>query len=282
MFEMYMQGSEVSKNLKELITLEMRRRIGADHEKLLDFIIPKWSPGCRRVSPADGYLEALVSPNVEPIYGGIDRISAKGIVVGGQEHEVDILVCATGFTPAFKPPFKVFNGKKTLAEDWGEGCNMYLGITAPRFPNYFTIAGPGSTWSNGSLIPGIETSIEYIIKLTKKIQREGVLYMSVKQEATDDLYQHFDEIHKRTVWQEECRSWFKNGKIKNRIYLWPGPTIHYLKTIKEPRVEDYNFKYRHGNRFAFLGNGTVKAMVTKDIAGLSPYVRNSDTEWEVE
>ena len=31
---------------------------------------------------------------------------------------------------------QVFNGKTTLAEDWGEGCNMYLGITAPRFPNY--------------------------------------------------------------------------------------------------------------------------------------------------
>ena len=26
----------------------------------------------------------------------------------------------------------------------------------------------------------------------------------------------------KTVWQENCRSWFKDGKIKNRIYLWPG------------------------------------------------------------
>lgn len=59
-------------------------------------------------------------------------------------------------------------------------------------------------------------------------------------------------------------------------------TIHYLKTIKEPRMEDYDFKYRYGNRFAFLGNGTVKAMVTKDITGLSPYVRNADTEWDIE
>lgn len=47
-------------------------------------------------------------------------------------------------------------------------------------------------------------------------------------------------------------------------------------------MEDYDFKYRYGNRFAFLGNGTVKAMVTKDITGLSPYVRNADTEWDIE
>lgn len=107
MFEMYMQGSEVSKNLKELVTEEMKRRIGPNHEKLLEFIIPKWSPGCRRVSPADGYLEALVSPNVEPILGELDHITEKGVVVADQEHEMDILVCATGFSPAFKPPFRV-------------------------------------------------------------------------------------------------------------------------------------------------------------------------------
>ena len=102
-----MQGSEVSKSLKKLVTEEMHRRIGAGQEKLLEFIIPKWSPGCRRISPADGYLEALISPNVEPVYGEIDRISEKGIVVDGKEHEMDILVCATGFQPAFQPPFKV-------------------------------------------------------------------------------------------------------------------------------------------------------------------------------
>jgi cation diffusion facilitator CzcD-associated flavoprotein CzcO len=107
MFEMYMQGSDVSKNLKELVTEEMKRRIGPEHKKLLEFIIPKWSPGCRRVSPADGYLEALVSSTVEPVFGDIDHISEKGIIVGGEEHEMDVLVCATGFQPAFKPPFRV-------------------------------------------------------------------------------------------------------------------------------------------------------------------------------
>lgn len=59
-------------------------------------------------------------------------------------------------------------------------------------------------------------------------------------------------------------------------------TIHFLKTIKDPRMEDYEIKYRYSNRFAFLGNGTVKAMVTKDVEGLSPYVRSSDHEWAVE
>lgn len=59
-------------------------------------------------------------------------------------------------------------------------------------------------------------------------------------------------------------------------------TIHFLKTIKQPRYEDYNIRYRYGNRFAYLGNGEVKANVTKDVNGLSTYVRNTDEEWDVE
>jgi len=59
-------------------------------------------------------------------------------------------------------------------------------------------------------------------------------------------------------------------------------TIHFLKTIKDPRVEDYDITYRYKNRFAFLGDGSVKATNTKDIYGLAPYVRGSDHEWSVD
>lgn len=59
-------------------------------------------------------------------------------------------------------------------------------------------------------------------------------------------------------------------------------TIHFLKTIKTPRWEDYDYVYRYKNRFAFLGNGDVKATAMKDMHGLSPYIRNWDHEWDVD
>jgi len=31
-----------------------------------------------------------------------------------------------------------------------------------------------------------------------------------------------------------------------------------------------------------LGNGDVKAAVSRDVLGLSPYIRSSDTEWSVD
>lgn len=283
LFGMYRQGSELSNLFRDVITKEMNARMGPGHEELKKFIIPKWAPGCRRISPGDGYLEALVQPNVQPVFSGIERVTKNGIITAdGVEHQMDILVCATGFKVAFKPAFKVINGQgRSIDEDWGDSVNLYFGVSAPRFPNYYTIVGPGATWSNGTLLPSIETTVEYSIKCMRKMQHEGIKSMAVKQEALDDIYAHFDEFHKHTVWQEECRSWFKDGKIKNRIYLWPGSTIHFLKSIKNPRFEDYDIRYRYKNRFAFLGNGDVKATATKDVLGLSTYIRASDDEWEV-
>ncbi|CAI6088645.1 unnamed protein product [Clonostachys chloroleuca] len=288
LFGMYQQNSEMNNAFLQVITDEMNRRMGPGHDKLKEFIIPKWSPGCRRISPGDGYLEALVQPNVEPVYGGIEKIVKEGVVgEDGTLHKIDILVCATGFNVAFRPRFRLINGAgKTLDQDWDAlstgGVNLYLGTSAPRFPNYHVIVGPGATWSSGTLLPSIETTIEYAVKMMRKIQQENIRSISVKQEALDDIYAHFDEFHKTTVFQEECRSWFKDGKMKQRIYLWPGSTIHFLKSIKEPRYEDYDIKYRFGNRFAFLGNGEVKANLTNDWEGLSTYVRENDNDWNVD
>jgi len=218
LFGMYRQGSELSDQFRKVITDEMNRRMGPDHQELKDFIIPTWAPGCRRISPGDGYLEALVQPNVEPIMKGIDRVTPDGILTkDGVEHKMDVLVCATGFKVAFRPAFNVINGDGvSLNEDWGDSVNLYMGVSAPRFPNFYTIVGPGATWSNGTLLPSIETTIEYSVKMMQKISKEHIKAIEVSQEALDDIYAHFDEFHKNTVWKEECRSWFKDGKVKSK------------------------------------------------------------------
>lgn len=137
LFGMYRQGSELSNTFRDAIAKEMHRRMGSGHEELKKFIIPKWAPGCRRISPGDGYLEALVQNNVRPIFGGIQKVTKQGIVgEDGVEHKMDILVCATGFQVAFKPPFKVINNEgKSIQDDWGQSVNLYFGISAPRSVN---------------------------------------------------------------------------------------------------------------------------------------------------
>ncbi|KAI9812437.1 MAG: hypothetical protein M1827_004668 [Pycnora praestabilis] len=275
LFGMYQENSEMSEQFRAVITKEMNRRMGPGNEKLKAFIIPKWAPGCRRISPGDGYLEALVQPNVEPVLSDITKVIPEGVITAdGKEHKLDILVCATGFAVAFKPAFRVVNGAgETIQQDWRNGVNLYMGVSAPRFPNYYTIVGPGATWSNGTLLPSIETTIEYAIKMMEKIQSEHIRAIEVKQEAVDELFAHLDEFHKTTVWKQECRSCVAHIVLQ---------TIHFLKSIKDPRYEDYNIRYRTLNRFAYLGNGEVKATKGRDAQGLATYFRSWDHDWSVD
>lgn len=153
LFGMYKQGSELSHTFREVITNEMNRRMGPGHEELKKFIIPKWSPGCRRISPGDGYLEALVQPNVTPVFGGIEKATKDGIITkDGKEHKMDVIVCATGFKVAFRPAFKLINGAgKSLDEDWGDGVNLYFGVSAPRYVLLLYSSYPTDMYAVGSL-----------------------------------------------------------------------------------------------------------------------------------
>jgi hypothetical protein len=52
---------------------------------------------CRRLTPGNGFLQALQQPNVTLETKPIVRITENAIVTeDGREHEVDVLICATG------------------------------------------------------------------------------------------------------------------------------------------------------------------------------------------
>jgi hypothetical protein len=79
---------------------------------------------------------------------------------------------------------------------------------------------------------------------------------------------------KRSVWDQECRSWYKNvdGKI---TAVWAGSVPHYLEVMESPRFEDYLWEpLVQGNRWSFLGNGFSQ----RETAGadLSWYIRSHD------
>ena len=84
---------------------------------------------------------------------------------------------------------------------------MYMGVSAPRFPNYFTMVGPGATWSNGTLLPVIETTAEYVIKMIGKMQAEQIRAYEIRQECVEELQAHCSLFHKGTVWMQDCRAW---------------------------------------------------------------------------
>jgi len=86
---------------------------------------------------------------------------------------------------------------------------------------------------------------------------------------------HKDNYMKRTVWETNCRSWYKNGSITGKVTaLWPGSSLHYLEALLQPRYEDWDFTYT-GNRFSYLGNGFSQTEMDRT-ADWSYYLRDED------
>ena len=232
LFDMFISGSDVSKGAKEMMQAEMNRRIGPGHDELKKRLIPTWSPGCRRITPGDGYLEALVKPNVTTVHEEIEKVVPEGLIDGaGTLHKVDILACATGFNIAFTPPFEVLgtNGAR-MADEFDPEPQVYLAMAVPKFPNYFIINGVRGNWANGTSLPGHEACVEYILQCVRKIQEENLRALEVKQEPITQLYEHIDAwhygsaegSHRGSVWNDECKSWYKNNILGGKLWIWGG------------------------------------------------------------
>lgn len=143
------------------------------------------------------------------------------------------------------------------------------------------VGGPNSPISNGSLIGGLETAIDYAYRCITKMQTENIQSMDVKVEAMVDFLEHRNSFMELMVWSDKCKSWsdslkisvaflcvaltrprYKNGKEDGPVIgPWVGSSWHYEETLHEPRYEDYNMRYLIPNRFAYLGYGRTKGEV---------------------
>ncbi|XP_014550140.1 hypothetical protein COCVIDRAFT_43224 [Bipolaris victoriae FI3] len=281
-FEIFYKDTEASRMAEWYMKSEMVKRLKSNSE-LTDKLIPKWPVGCRRLTPGDGYLEALIEPNVECHFKEIKAINETGLITAdGLHQEVDVIICATGFDIAWTPHFKLhgIDGVE-IKEAWLPIPQSYLGIAAPKFPNYWIMNGARGNLANGTVLPCLETQIEYVIAAAKKMQTERIKAMDVRTDVTDKLNEYVDKWMTTSVFSGDCKSWYKNNTVDGKVMSWGGSSMHYLKTIKIPRWEHYNIRYLDDDPWGFLGNGRIRAEVEGDTDGMTTYIRNQDVPWEL-
>ncbi|KAF1941982.1 FAD/NAD(P)-binding domain-containing protein [Clathrospora elynae] len=278
------KGTKLQLDAKVMFHEHMQKRLEGKPE-IFEALLPSFSPGCRRLTPGPGYLEALTQPNVSFITSPITRISESAIhTADGKTHEIDALVCATGFRSSAPPSFPLTgtNGLP-LTKKWETRARTYLSHSIAGFPNLFTMLGPNSTIGSGSLTTMIESVGDYIIKAIRKIQKDNIAAMVVKEAREKDFIEYVDAYFGGTVFTEECRSWYKNKGTGEVVGLWPGSTLHCVEAMRSPRWEDFEYVYLndlegvegdglHGvgsksNRLAWLGNGwSVNQLEVRDLA----------------
>lgn len=255
-FKFLINGSEEAIQSREYSTQEMKTKLAAKPE-LIDKIIPtNFGVGCRRPTPGNGFLEALCHEKTTVMTGEIQEVTPKGFIDGeGREHEVDVIICATGFDTSFRPQMPIIIDGWNLQDRFEGDTIGYLGLSVPEVPNYFIFIGPYGPLGHGSVVPMVEAYTNYIIQVLEKAQVEDVKSLRINRQVAKDFTRHADLYLKRTAWSGPCSSWFKNGQAHNKPLCWPGSRVHYLTMLQRPRFEDFDIEYVTQNRFNFLGNG---------------------------
>lgn len=91
------RGTETQKKFWEEADKFMKAKL-AEKPEIYESLLPPFPPGCRRLTPGPGYLEALLQDNVTFIGSGVVEVDHRGIRdQKGGYNEVDAIICATGF-----------------------------------------------------------------------------------------------------------------------------------------------------------------------------------------
>ncbi|KAM4057426.1 flavin-binding monooxygenase-like domain-containing protein [Hirsutella rhossiliensis] len=283
-FRSILRGSEENASLRESFMGIMRERL-AKRPELRDGFAPDFSPNCRRLTPGPGYLEAIVADNVTYTQTPIRRFTATGIETrDGIHREVDAVFCATGADTAVAPQFCISANGQNLRDLWKPGGEpgfpyTYLGLATPGFPNLLFVHGPNGISASGTVPHAFETQLTYVAKLLRKVSREGIKSIDASCGAADDFVAYSDAFFKETVLTDGCNSSYNGGRPGTRIHgFWPGSAAHLAMVRREPRWEDWNYRYLSdsGNRFLwYLGNGLTKKEGDPD-ADMTSYLQTPE------
>ncbi|TBU26572.1 FAD/NAD(P)-binding domain-containing protein [Dichomitus squalens] len=276
-----LRGTEMQLTAQKVFRQNMEEKL-AKKPWIAERLIPDFPVACRRLTPGPGYLEALCEDNVEFNSTPIKRFTETGIeTIDGKHEDFDVVFCATGYDTTFQLPLKIVgrNGVE-LNERWKPHPVSYLSVAVDGFPNFFMSFGPNSGVGSGSLLALMEFEIMYAVQATAKLQRERLKSIEVKPEALRDFDQYIDSYFPKSVYSENCRSWYKMNKSDGRIVgLWPGSTLHALKALRHPRWEDYNYEQADPipNRMYWLGDG--QTWNEKTMTGDRTYRRDPSGAW---
>ncbi|MFK7918483.1 MAG: flavin-containing monooxygenase [Ilumatobacter sp.] len=140
-------------NLLEMADLEKMNEIRSRVEALIDdpevaeSLKPYYRQFCKRPCFHDEYLDTFNRPNVTLVDTdgcGIDRITERGIVANGVEHDLDCIIFATGFEVGTgysrRAGYEIIGrNETTLTQHWAEGVRTVHGMHVAGFPNNFIL-----------------------------------------------------------------------------------------------------------------------------------------------
>lgn len=214
-----------------------------------DKLTPRYALGCKRPGFSNDYLATFNRDNVLLETDPIAEITPTGVrTASGIEHEVEVLILATGFKVMESGNMPTFDmtgvGGRDLEKWWDENrLQAYEGVSVPGFPNFFSIIGPYG-YNGSSYFTLIEMQAQHILRLLRHARRRGATRIEVTEAANE---RYFREMLARrggqVFWQDSCavsNSYYfdKHGDVP----LKPMSTVEAAWRATHFDLGDYTFE----------------------------------------
>jgi 4-hydroxyacetophenone monooxygenase len=216
---------------------ELRARMTPEH--------PVWSARSVVVDVEYSVLDAIQRDNVTLVTEGVARINRTGIVDNeGVQHDVDIVVYATGFHASeYLFPMKVTGRDgRTLDQLWAkDGARAYLGCMMPGFPNLWSVYGPNT---NGGLpVAAFHEMIAwYTLQCMERLILGDERSMTVKEDAYWRYNELVDRLNNTKVWSDKRAHnyyWQPNGRSCTMNPFTPPEMWRFLR---KPDFADHEIR----------------------------------------
>jgi 4-hydroxyacetophenone monooxygenase len=239
--------SEVNEITRIMFTEWISSQVGDDDE-LRAKVVPDYpATGKRTLQDNGSWLHTLTRDNVELVRTGIERIECDAVVTDdGKRYPADVIVYATGFNAnkILWPMTVTGRDGEILGERWGERPTAYLGITIPKYPNFFCMYGPGTNLAHGgSLIFHSECQMRYITSCLELLIAGGHESMEPTEDTTTDWHDRSQAEMRKLVWsQPSVRHSFYKNAFGEVYVLSPWRLVDYWTWTREPDPGDFVFR----------------------------------------
>jgi cation diffusion facilitator CzcD-associated flavoprotein CzcO len=194
--------------------------------KVARLLSPDQMLGCKRLCVDTGFYDTFNRPNVSLVdvsQAPIEALTERGLRAGGQDHEFDAILFATGFDAMTGALLSIdLRGREglTLAEKWAEGPRTYLGLGTAGFPNLFIVTGPGSPSVLTNMLPSIEQHVNWIADCIAHLRAHELSCIEATRAAENEWVEHVNAIASFTLFPT-CNSWYLGANVpgKPRVFM---------------------------------------------------------------
>ncbi|RAR57156.1 cyclohexanone monooxygenase [Paraburkholderia unamae] len=242
-------NKESNRYLADFIADKIRSRV--NDPVVAERLIPKnHAFGTRRVPMETGYYEVYNQSNVELVDIGespIERITPKGVWVGGREIELDVLIFATGFdgvTGALDRIDIRGKGGKRLTEVWADGPQTYLGLQISGFPNFFTLVGAhnGASFCNIGVCGALQ--VEWVARMIEHMHRNRLEYAEADPDYQSAWTEQVYHVYAKTLLADSDAWWARvtqnpDGSVTKRALIYVGSAPDYREQCEKSAENGY-------------------------------------------